>query len=644
MAATANAPADAPALRITDLICRACAGKSGAHMEAALDEALAAAGADRLAKELVGSELALGSPFAYCAQPNGKQASPDFVLYVRGRAHEIELKSAMAAAPVWNSGRVRRDRVYVLNLPAHDQLRPVTCVLGSRLASEAEAAALERVWASEEGKKFSEWANAELAKASPAGAQNFSYYLRHMFSQAPHVYARLYTDAASRAAAEEEAAQLLGAVPARSAAKFAHEETAEYYERTDLAHRKACGQFFTPRVLAKSLRELVARHVAPLAAPGAESALANTLEPAAGTGELACLAAELGRRADRLFLHELEPALAETLRAKFPDASVALSDFLSDDAYRHRRFGLVLANPPYVELRECPNAADLRKAYGDAAKGRANVYVLFVKKCVDLLAPDGVAAFIVPTAFRSTTGAQSVRAHVHATCEVLEMAAVGKFDTDVQQDVMLLVVRRRRADEPQAALPQPYVALVAGAVVFAEDPAALAPGHPTVEQLGCEVRTGSMVWNQNKAAMVKEPDADSHYVLYSANVPRTGGRLVAGVKHTTARSPDKAQWLGADAAVGGTPVDPPFVAVTRVSGGAKSASLRCVLVTDDDPEVAGRAIYVENHVNVVKHADVAVLGRVVAALRSEDTKLYLSQIAGSVTMTAGQLKNVPVPP
>lgn len=423
----------------------------------------------------------------------------------------------------------------------------------------------------------------------------------------------------------------LGAPP--PAAKYLP-ASLEFYAARPAAARKKLGQFFTPRPLAARLCALVAPHVE--AGPGLE----NTLEPSAGTGELVELSLSLGRDPARHSLYELDPGLAEGLRARYPDARVVTEDFLL--AHEGRRFGFIVANPPFVELRECAPAAAAayRRTHAAYARGRANIYAMFVVRCAELLADKGVAAFILPTSFRSALSAAPARARLDALCEVLALDPVGQFDAAVQQEVLLLVVRRRPAG---TALPseRPFVALMASGPVFAVNPAELTSALPTVEALGCTVATGGVVWNQHKALMDPEPGPDSPFVVYSANVPTAGSRLTTAVTLTRKNSAQKAQHLRPGAAPG-RPIEPPFVAVTRVVGGAGISSFRAVLVTIDDPAIAGRRVYCENHINTITHPRLDILERVVASLRCPRTRQYLSELAGSVTMALGQLRSVPV--
>jgi len=623
---------------LSAIIKEACRGRFDHEMEDALEAALLEHGAEPLSPAALDAWKA-GTPlgnagFAYARNPNGSQASPDFLVVTDGprvfptggaaRVTELELKSSRAGrAPTWNSGWPKRRRVYALNLPGASARRPVIVVTGAALVTAAEEAALEGLTGSDEFRQLTEWANARLA-GSP-----WTFYLRSMFIQKPidHVY----TDPAlddMEAAADEQ----LGEIPPPTA-KYLPASLAFYAERPAAA-RKKLGQYFTPRPLAARLRDLVAPHVP------AGAGLENTLEPGAGTGELVELTLGLGRDPARHTLYELDPALAEGLRARYPEARVAAEDFLL--AHEGRRFGLIVANPPFVELRECAPAAAAayRRAHAAYAGGRANLYALFVARCAELLAEGGVAAFVLPASFRSALAAAPARARLDALCEILALDPVGQFDAAVQQEVLLLVARRRPAGAP---LPpeRPFVALMAGGPVFAANPAELASALPTVEALGCTVATGGVVWNQHKALMDPAPGPESPFVVYSANVPAAGGRLTTAVTLTRKNSAQKAQHLKPGAAPG-RPIAPPFVAVTRVVGGAGVSSFRAVLVAADDPAVAGRRVYCENHVNTIKHPNPEVLERVVASLRCPRTRQYLSELAGSVTMSLGQLRSVPV--
>lgn len=138
----------------------------------------------------------------------------------------------------------------------------------------------------------------------------------------------------------------------------------------------------------------------------------RALEPSAGEGHLAA-ALSKARPDLRVEAVELDPALS------WPHACIPLhqGDFFVFADSHLGAYDVIFGNPPYVSWKACDDstkraAANVKKRYQD----KANLYYLFIDRCLDLLAPGGELVFIVPAEWAYTTTAQPLRS---------KMAAVG---------------------------------------------------------------------------------------------------------------------------------------------------------------------------------------------------------------------------
>lgn len=138
----------------------------------------------------------------------------------------------------------------------------------------------------------------------------------------------------------------------------------------DAKYKKEHGIFFTP----KSVRDLVFEQLKDIDPE-------RILEPSAGSGEFVDDCRRIFPNATVVGV-ELDPSLAK-------DNGFVNEDFLkweSDDT-----FDLIIGNPPFVQ-RPRGFASD-----SACVKGRSNVYIEFIYKCLTKhLSRDGVLAFVVP--------------------------------------------------------------------------------------------------------------------------------------------------------------------------------------------------------------------------------------------------------
>jgi superfamily II DNA or RNA helicase len=161
-------------------------------------------------------------------------------------------------------------------------------------------------------------------------------------------------------------------------------------------------EYYTPTTVARE----VARVIHPLlrGLPTAEGALL-ALEPSAGIGRFVRATQGPGFESLRWLVVEWSELSARMLQALRPDLTVYQGPFerwvREQGAAYAGRIGLVLANPPYgtrgVALTEDPNRSYREK----------QAYAYFLRRGLDLLAPNGLGVYLVPGGFLTGQGASA---------------------------------------------------------------------------------------------------------------------------------------------------------------------------------------------------------------------------------------------
>ena len=479
-------------------------------------------------------------------------------------------------------------------------------------------------------------------------------------------------------------------VPTVSATHEAYERGQAALSQRDAAERKALGQFMTAppvaRLMADALGDL---------ADGA-----RLLEPAIGSGVLACAVAEraarVGTGAVRVVGYDVDEGLASVARTVLDGTSaevgVTVGDFMvaasqrSDTLFSGAPDGLgepfdaVVANPPYVKLNRSDERLQAAEAVAPAAP---NAYAVFVTLALARLRPGGRAVFLLPRSFCSGAYFGRFRDGLlrRAVIERLHLfdARDDAFDRDgVLQENVVLVMRRagrggdgasepcepatvevsisyRGADLSRTAsrsVPWDLVAGQRGGHTFFRIPTSeldeltvrsVERWPASLGALGLHVSTGPVVPFRAKPLLASHRDVSEGRavpLLWMQNV-RTGE-----VVWPTERG-RKPQGLRTDAD-GGSLLTPPGNAVLlrRFSGKEERRRLTAAPLLSD--EFGGSAVAVENHLNVIRPSSGAGLSvemarGLTALLGSALLDRYFRVLGGHTQVNAGELRALPFP-
>jgi hypothetical protein len=201
----------------------------------------------------------------------------------------------------------------------------------------------------------------------------------------------------------------------------------------------------------------LARHLATLLEPDAAQ---RWLDPAAGAGIFLQAAVALGATPARCHALEWDPVAAELGRNLLPAVRWRVQDTLAplDELPRRWRgsFDRVILNPPFrngVEGREAAWVArrdELRTRFA-TAHGPFDLYVPFVERALDFLAPGGKLGLLLPTAWLASAFGGPLRRMLAARTILLRLqhAPGCRFFPRADFEILLLVVQAK----PRQAAP-----------------------------------------------------------------------------------------------------------------------------------------------------------------------------------------------
>jgi len=340
------------------------------------------------------------------------------------------------------------------------------------------------------------------------------------------------------------------------------EATTEYMKKADLKYRKSLGQYFTPR----SVRETLIYK------------LPNTtqnpkvLDPGCGTGEFLITAKEYFKN-PKIYGWDIDKKLINIAKKIVPNADIKYTDALLNRDYN--KYDFVIGNPPYYEFT--PTDA-IKKKFEGIINGRVNIFSLFVYQGINWLKEGGHLAYVVPPSMNNGAYFLNLRKFIvdHTNIEYLHIFDDPRMFHGALQSIMLLILKKGKNKGD-------YLFKKNGILIFSEDTKYLNKAFEnkiTLYDLGYQVRTGRLVWNQNKPFLTNNPNSNIP-LIWAHNITPEGLKFPI-------ISNKKPQYVKKnDFDVG------PAIVVNRITGSVKTAKLRAALIPP------GMKFIAENHVNVI---------------------------------------------
>ena len=340
------------------------------------------------------------------------------------------------------------------------------------------------------------------------------------------------------------------------------EATIRYMKETDMGYRKSLGQYFTP----KSVRELLLNKL--------PNTIKNpkVLDPACGTGEFLITAKKYFNN-PRLEGWDIDKKIVDIAEELIPMADIKTSDALLSKEYE--KYDFVIGNPPYYEFSP---SKTLRQKFGDVINGRINIFSLFIRQGLNLLKDGGYLAYVVPPSMNNGAYFSKLRKFItdNSNIEYLQIIKNPKLFHGAQQSIMLLIIKKgeNKGD---------YLFEKNGILIFSENIKYLKnafEGKVTLHDLNFEVKTGKLVWNQNRNLLTHNPKG-AVPLIWAHNITLDGLKMPIERK-------DKPQYVRADNFNVG-----PAIVTNRITGAVKSARLKSAIIP------SGMKFIAENHVNVI---------------------------------------------
>lgn len=259
---------------------------------------------------------------------------------------------------------------------------------------------------------------------------------------------------------------------------------------------------------------------------------------------------------------------------------------------------------------------------------------------MNLLKDKGILSFIIPNSLKSSPSFSKIRSIIYDYYDILYVKNVDKFSNGVQnvsQDVMIFICQKNLKSKEKCKdnekNKQFIIELSPNNYIIHEEEHSINKSENTIKikDLNCEVKTGSIVWNQHKEKLCSQKTDTNLILIYSDNIKERNIKEKTDYNNFifVERSHDtKKQYINIDQ----SPITPPFLAISRTCGSGNNAKIKLLLIKEGN-------YLAENHINIIT-GELDILERIYTLLVKKETIEYLKKIIGTANLSKTQLENL----
>lgn len=379
-------------------------------------------------------------------------------------------------------------------------------------------------------------------------------------------------------------------------------------------YKKKHGIFFTPpTVVNRTIQELIKYDLD----------ISNILEPSCGSCEFVCRITSNYPNAS-IDCVEYDKTIFDQISELSTDKiSIVNENFI--DYNPEKEYDLVIGNPPYfvMKKKECPSN------YNKYLEGRPNIYLLFILKCLELLKPNGVLAFILPNNFLNCSYYNKVRSHINQNYSILNIIDCDDGFMDTAQATHLLLVQNKKPIDNSN-----YIIPIHNYTLFntesnIKELSNLYNDSTSLDKLGFNVSVGKVVWNQVKDKLTD--DESKTLLIYSGDIKNNTLEICKYSNH------QKKNYIDCDG------INNPVLLVNRGYGKGKYSFNYCLIDIGRQFQVENHLICISPSLDMDKSDLLDKYNKIIQSFNDSRTSKFIKLYCTNDAMNTTELKyNLPI--
>lgn len=217
-----------------------------------------------------------------------------------------------------------------------------------------------------------------------------------------------------------------------------------YISLRDLGERKQTGAYYTPENVVDELIRGLYEHDA--------LAFKTVCDPCCGSGNFLIGLAQRGINCANMYGQDIDPISVYIARINLSliDPKLSLEDLREHILIGNtlldkpdRTFDVIFGNPPWGSVFTDDEIIRYRSVYRTAGSASLEAYDLFIERAMDMLANDGMLAFVLPQSVLTVAAHEAARQILLSKCSLAFVSYLGNVFSGVQSPCVVLGAAKR---------------------------------------------------------------------------------------------------------------------------------------------------------------------------------------------------------
>ena len=370
----------------------------------------------------------------------------------------------------------------------------------------------------------------------------------------------------------------------------------------------------------------------------------SVLEPSCGSGEYITA---LNKKFPNLRITgiELNKTIYDSIKSlNTENITLHNKDFLTFEPPNN--YDHIIGNPPFFVMEKSlikklynPSGRDYFKIFksnstykSEYYEGRANIFILFLVKSLQLLNDNGILSFILPKNFLNCLYYDKTRKYISEHFKILYIVDCKDKFIDTKQETMLMILRKKTGKDKQPITAcESFTFNIKGYTIFTNTLSELKPFYEnstSLSELGFEATIGTVVWNQKKGILTD--DSTKTRLIYSSDIVDNEMVMIQN------KDVEKKNYIDKEGISG------PMIVLNRGYGKGKY-KFNCYLLNPD----VGFKYLVENHLICIQHIvpkpyDEAMLSykKIMDSFNDKRTEKFIEMYFGNNAINTKEISHV----